>query len=420
MLFGNFVQTEENRLQRFQVGDLLDLPIQAFQFIERIHLINEATGSTNRPPTMLSYRSAVTFASDSPPDVARNIALDGAPLTVATGGIARYTSELTCALAARFPDRQYWLLCDRPFSLPDNDSPNLRTGEPARGFLDRRWWSNGVQREMKRLGIGLFHGTDFSVPYLPLRPSVMTIHDLSPWLYRKWQPDASRIRRRTSALLRARVPTMIITPTEAIRRAAIERFGLGPDRVVAIPLAASGHFRPIVSAPDRPFFLFVGTLEPRKNIAQLIEAWRETRKAHHVDLVIAGRRRDDFPAIAEEPGLRLLGEVQEAELPVLYSNALAVVYPSFYEGFGLPVLEAMQCGAIVVTSRDPAIMEVAGDGALSVDRLIEPLRAIAADPSRFSDLRKRALTRAKHFSWRRTAELTQDVYDEAMRRFHHA
>jgi glycosyltransferase involved in cell wall biosynthesis len=395
------------------------LPIQAFQFIERVHLINEAAGSTNRAPTMLSYRSAVTFASDSPPDVARNIALDGAPLTVATGGIARYTSELTCALARRFPDRQYWLLCDRPFPMPDDYPPNLRSGEPARGFLDRRWWSNGVQREMKRAGIGLFHGTDFVVPYLPLRPSVMTIHDLSPWINRGWQQDASRVRRRTAALLRARVPTVVITPTEAIRGGVIERFGLAPDRVVAIPLAASEHFRPIERIPKRPYFLFVGTLEPRKNISALIEAWRQVRKKHDVDLMIAGRRRHDFPAIVEEPGLRLLGAVPDIELPVLYSNALAVVYPSLYEGFGLPVLEAMQCGTIVVTSRDPAIMEVASDGALCVDDLVEPLREIAADPSRFTGLRNRALARAKLFSWRRAAELTQDVYDEALRRFKH-
>jgi glycosyltransferase involved in cell wall biosynthesis len=369
---------------------------------------------------MLSYRSAVTFASDSPPDVAGNIALDGSPLTVATGGIARYTSELARALAARFPDRHYWLVGDRVFPMPDDCPPNLHSGEPARGFLDRRWWSSGVQREMKRLSVGLFHGTDFSVPYLPLRPSVMTIHDLSPWMNRAWQPNAGRVRRRTSALLRAHVPTMMITPTEAIRCAVIERFGLAADRVVAIPLAASEHFRPIVSIPDRPYFLFVGTLEPRKHISALIDAWRAVRKSRDIDLVIAGRRREDFPAIEEEPGLRLLGAVPDAELPALYSNALAVVYPSLYEGFGLPVLEAMQCGALVVTSRDPAIMEVAGDGALCVSDLIEPLRAIVADPSRFAELRDRALARVKQFSWRRTAELTQDVYDEATHRFHHA
>jgi glycosyltransferase involved in cell wall biosynthesis len=214
---------------------------------------------------------------------------------------------------------------------------------------------------------------------------------------------------------------MIITPTEAIRGAVIEQFGLAPDLVVAIPLAASEHFRPTAcEPPQRPYFLFIGTLEPRKNISALIEAWREVRKKHDVDLMIAGRSRDDFPAIAAEPGMLLLGAVPDGELPELLSNALAVVYPSLYEGFGLPVLEAMQCGAIVVTSRDPAIMEVAGDGALCVTDLIEPLRAIAADSSRFTDLRNRALARAKCFSWRRTAELTQDVYDEAIRRFKHA
>jgi glycosyltransferase involved in cell wall biosynthesis len=190
-------------------------------------------------------------------------------------------------------------------------------------------------------------------------------------------------------------------------------------RPASVDRAVCPLFQPAPGASER-YLLFVGTLEPRKNIAKLIEAWREIRKSNDVDLVIAGRRRDDFPAIAPEPGLRLLGAVPDSELPSLYSNALAVVYPSLYEGFGLPVLEAMQCGAMVVTSRDPAIMEVAGDGGLCVRDLVEPLRAIAADPSKFAPLRDRALARAQLFSWSRTADLTQEIYDQAMRRFRHA
>ncbi len=387
---------------------------------------------------MLSYTSAVI------------IALDATPLTVPTGGVARYTSELARALASRFPENEYWLLSDRPFPMPDPrpahpGSPrrtpsdlhltNLKKGDPPRTFLGRRWWSVGLLREMMRRRADVFHGTDFSTPYVPLRPSVMTVHDLSPWLHEKsrnhldrpWQPASARVRSRTAMLLRLRVPTMVITPTEAIRRSVIERFRLPGTQVVAVPLAASEHFRPIACPPPpTPFFLFVGTLEPRKNISGLIEAWREVRQTHNIDLVIAGRTRPDFPPLAAEPGLRVLGPVPDEDLPELYSTARAVVYPSLYEGFGLPVLEAMQCGAIVVTSRDPAIMEVAGDAAIftavldnanDTHELAATLTSIAEAPHNFAPLRERALRRAKQFSWRRTAELTQEIYAEACRVF---
>src|SRR6059036_1875068 len=126
--------------------------------------------------------------------------------------------------------------------MPESRSGNLHCGEGPRTFVARKWWLWGLEQEMTRRGVELFHGTDFSVPYLPRRPSVMTVHDLSPWLDPAWQSD-SRIRGRTRLLLRAGVAKMVITPSEAIRRAAIERFRLPADRVVAVPLAASEHFR---------------------------------------------------------------------------------------------------------------------------------------------------------------------------------
>ncbi len=103
----------------------------------------------------------------------------------------------------------------------------------------------------------------------------------------------------------------------------------------------------------------------------LLDAWREVKRKYSVDLVIAGRRREDFTAIAPEDGLRLLGETPENTLPPLYSNAIAAVYASDYEGFGLPVLEAMQCGAPVIVSRDPALTEVSGGAALAVSDEVE-------------------------------------------------
>jgi glycosyltransferase involved in cell wall biosynthesis len=351
------------------------------------------------------------------------VALDGTPLTVSTGGIARYTLELARALAEEFPDDRYWLLSDQPLAPLVCRPTNLQIGSLPQTFAERKWWLFGLNREMSRHRVDLFHGTDFSVPYLPRRPSVMTVHDLSPWMDETWQASAKRVRRRTPVLLRLGLARMVITPSEAVRIEAIERFRLRPDRVVAVPLAASPTFRRVQSKPSKPYFLFVGTLEPRKNIGRLIEAWREVRKSHDVDLVLAGRPRTGFPAPAPEAGLRVLGAVPEAELPMLYSGALACVYPSLYEGFGLPVLEAMQCGALVVTSRDPAIMEVAGEAAICVEAtdtraLAEALAAVAGSlkkgsQANFEDLRARAIVRAREFSWQRTARLTRAVYESA-------
>ncbi len=374
------------------------------------------------------------------------IALDGTPLIVSTGGVTRYTLELARALAAEFPQDQYWLLSDQILPPPISFPSNLHIGSPPQTFAERKWWLLGLGREMSRRGVDLFHGTDFSVPYWPRRPSVMTMHDLSPWggkewsreerSRKNWQPDAGRVRRRTPALLRLGLASMVITPSQAVRGEAIGRFGLSPERVVAVPLAASAMFRRVEdrgseAAASKPYFLFVGTLEPRKNIGRLIEAWREVRRSHDVDLVLAGRLRTGFPAPVPEPGLRVLGAVPEADLPALYSGALACVYASLYEGFGLPVLEAMQCGAVVVTSRDPAIMEVSGGesavhsaAALHVDAtdtraLAGALAAVARTPENFADVRERAVTRAAEFTWQRTARRTREVY-EAARGFFHA
>ena len=367
---------------------------------------------------MLSYTSAVT------------IALDATPLTLSTGGVGRYTLELARALAYEHPGDEYWLLSDQPFQPPQGPPANLRIGDVPGTAAEKRWWLWGLNREMDRRRVGLFHGTDFSVPYFSRRPSVMTVHDLSPWLDPAWQPRALRVRRRTPRLFQMGLVTMVITPTESIRQAVIERFRFPQDRAVAVPLAASDLFRPAAwpAAKPRgnPYFLFVGTLEPRKNLARVIEAWREVRRTADVDLLLAGRRRADFPAIPEEPGMRILGEVPDAELPGLYSNALACLYPSLYEGFGLPVLEAMQCGAFVIASRDPAIAEVSGGPAcgavLRVDAvdaaaLAEAMRAVAADPAHFAEYRKKALARAGQFSWQKTARRTREVYDAAARIF---
>lgn len=347
------------------------------------------------------------------------VAIEAASLGLSSGGLARYTGELSLALARCFPGDEFFLLSDQPFRMPDDAPANLKRGGGPRNPAERRWWLWGLAREMRRLAIDLVHGPDFAVPYIPRRPSVLTLHDLSPWMDPRWHHGAKRVRRRTPLLLDLGIATMIITPSETVRRQAIDHFRLQPDRVVAVPEAPAPWLRRVDPPPhQKPYFLFVGTLEPRKNLPMLVDAWREVRKRHAVDLILAGRKRADAPPIAEEPGLLLAGEVPDGKLAELYSGALALVCPSLYEGFGLPVLEAMQCGTAVIASS--AVSEAGGDAAIYADdtaSLAHTMCQAVEQPGWAAERGALSLTRAREFSWERTARLTYDIYLEARRRF---
>src|SRR5260370_9747188 len=234
------------------------------------------------------------------------VAIDATPLTLSSGGLTRYTVELARALLSQFPEDEYLLV--------------------SHG-IERGWWLWGAQREMDRFGADLFHGTNFEAPYLPIRPSVISLHDLSPWMDPSWHHAAERVRRRTPALIKRGTATMLITDSEAVRRQAIGHFRIHAGRIVSVPLAAAARFKPTAGKAERPYFLYVGTLEPRKNIPMLVEAWRPVWNSHGIELVLAGRRRQDFQPLPDEPGLRIVGEVPDEDLPALYSQRLPFVYP---------------------------------------------------------------------------------------------
>jgi glycosyltransferase involved in cell wall biosynthesis len=347
------------------------------------------------------------------------VAIEAGPLGLSSGGLARYTSELSLALARCFPEDEYHLTSDQPFDMPPGAPPNLKRGNGPRSAIERRWWLWGLNRELRRLGADVVHGPDFSVPYLRRRPSVLTLHDLSPWMDRRWHHAAGRVSRRTPLLIKRGIATMVITPAETVRKAALDQFGIRPERIVAVPEAAAPWFQPVKTRPaSPPYFLFVGTLEPRKNIPMLLDAWRQTRRRHPADLLLVGRRRADFPQLPDEPGLRVLGELPDSALSELYSGALAFVYPSLYEGFGLPVLEAMQCGAPVIASS--AILEAGGDAAVYADSardLAVAMDLAASRPQWRAERSAQSLARSREFSWERTARQTHEVYEEAGRRF---
>lgn len=271
-----------------------------------------------------------------------------------------------------------------------------------------RWWSAGLPRLLVRDGYTLFHGTDFAVPYLPRVAAVMTLHDLSPWRPEWREETSARVRRRTPWLLRLGLATMVITPSEAVRREAIARFKLDAARVRAVPHGVDARFRPQPASAHPPYLLTVGTEGKRKNLAVAIEAARAAGSG----LYVIGR--GNWPP--STLGVRYLGPVADDELPQLYAGATAFLFPSHYEGFGLPMLEAMACGTPVIASTDPALREVAGGAALHCD---------AKDPSAWIDairyaqanreeLSVKARSKAAEFTWTHTARLTHEVYEEAL------
>src|ERR1700730_18612409 len=146
------------------------------------------------------------------------VAIEAASLGLSSGGLARYTCELSLALARCFPDDEFFLVSDQPFHMPAGAPFNLKPGGGPRNAVERRWWLWGLTREMSRLGADLVHGPDFAVPYIPRRPSVLTLHDLSPWMDARWHHAAKRVRRRTPVLLDLGVATMVITPGDTVRK----------------------------------------------------------------------------------------------------------------------------------------------------------------------------------------------------------
>ncbi|MFA9273073.1 MAG: glycosyltransferase family 4 protein [Baekduiaceae bacterium] len=358
------------------------------------------------------------------------IGIDARAAAEVPAGRGRYVRELLRALAAlpeaheiRFElwAREIWddpALDDRfawkLVGLPDpfwNVAAGLRAGRSADVFLS---------------------SNSYLTAWFTSCPTAIVVYDLVPFVEgAQAQSRAARIERATirPALRRAAALPCI---SEATRRDLIARFPRTAPIASTIPLAADAALAAPPSLPaghpdlHRPYVLAVGTLEPRKNLERLVAAWLHLpaalREAH--DLALVGPRGWDDGSIlqaAPAAGAQLLGRVSDDELHALYAGAACFVYPSLYEGFGLPVLEAMAAGAPVVTSNVSSIPEVAGDAALLVDPHDVPaiagaIQRVLTEPGLAEDLRARGEAQASRFSWERTARETLALLLSAARR----
>lgn len=366
------------------------------------------------------------------------IGLDGMPLTQLKTGVGTYTFELARALAAHSPHDDFELVSPRPFESTasrETKPANLSLVYSKPNALQRRWWSFGLPAYIRRTSLALFHGTNFEVPLRGNCPTVVTIHDLSLLLHSSTHEARAVLRGRLRLPRMARKATAIITDSESVRREICEHLGVAAEKVFAIPLAPQKEFAPLTpeqTAETRKrlgvedeFILFTGTVEPRKNLMTLIRAFEEVLRTTGLrpQLVIAGKigwKQNELLRNLERSAnkVKLTGYVSDADLRALYSSCRAFVYPSIYEGFGLPPLEAMACGAPVIASAVPSVTPNAARviPATDVHALTRSLLELLTDANARRTLSEAGLKHAAQFSWDKTAMLTREVYQEALAR----
>jgi glycosyltransferase involved in cell wall biosynthesis len=373
------------------------------------------------------------------------VGLDGYPLTEPRTGVGHYTLELARALAIASPSDQFELVSPAAFEPTIVDElnraslANLHSTTAKASSIRGHWWSIGLPLYARRARFDLFHGTNFDVPLWNSRRSVVTIHDLSSLLHPDKHRQRSVRRARVRLPLAIRLAKKIITPTESVKREVCEYFAVNPNKVAAIPLAARRNFQTLVPSQtiairkrlniEDDFLLFVGTLEPRKNLLTLLKALQQilSQTSLRPQLVIAGGEgwlMDEtfsFMDKSEISGrLRLTGYLGDEELCALYSSCRLFIYPSLYEGFGLPPLEAMACGAPVIAGRIPALQETLGQSARLVDpndarELAKNIIELWTDEQQRQKLSSSGKQNAARFSWEQTARMTLEVYREVVR-----
>jgi len=363
------------------------------------------------------------------------IAFDGTSLRPRRTGVGYYTEHLLHHLAARADGDEIVVVSNRDVDTATPLAPHVRVLTAARRVPRLVWMQTGARTALRELGADIAHFTNGIVPIASPVPTVVTIHDMSLRLYPRYHPIRRVLLNAPLVDLAARRADAIVTVSETAKRDIVRLYKLDPSRVHVVHEAAAPSFHRVTAEAELDrvrrryqladrIILYVGTIEPRKNLPQLIEAFAARKRAgdlsHHLVCVgpygwLSRGLEELIQRTRVSHAIHFTGYVPFGDLPALYSLAELFVYPSMYEGFGLPVIEAMACGTPVITGRAAALAEVGGGAVeqverMDVDALGDAMARLARDPQRRAELSANAQARAARFSWQRAADETLNVY----------
>ncbi len=354
------------------------------------------------------------------------IAFDGRTLNSPAGGVRRYVRELFAVMHVAVPAAEVMAIgVSSAVSLPSG----VRAANGAASLPTNLGWSlTGLPLAIRRTRCDVFHAPAYTAPLWGARPLVLTVHDVSYARHPEWYPYRVDPVRQAFYRASARRADRILTDSSFSRDEIIAAFGIDRDRIDVVPLGVSARFTPDPAVAREPFVLHVGDLHPRRNLAMLLDAVIELKRSEpscaSLTLVLAGADRGLLASLTHQARagagvLRYLGQPTDDELIGWYRRAAVFAYPSRYEGFGLPPLEAMACGAPVIASTAASVPEVVGSAArlLAVDDArgwYESIRAVLTNHALAAELSTGGPVRAAQFTWERTARATVDTYTRAI------
>ena len=367
------------------------------------------------------------------------IVFDGTTLTPGRTGVGYYTEHLLQHLAREVVNTgdELVVVSNKPIDTQAPLPPHVRVHDGHRFPIRIGWMQLRAQRALEALQPDVAHFTNGMIPIGSPVATVVTVHDMSLRLYPNCHPVRRLLLNRPLMHVAIRQASSIVTVSNSARRDLLRLHGVAPDRVAVVHEAASPAFRPIADrewlenvraryALPRQFMLYVGTIEPRKNLSRLMSAFADARKAgipHHLVCVGPyGWSSRNLAGHIERLGIQdvvhFTGYVPFEHLPAIYNLGEFFAFPSLYEGFGLPVVEAMACGIPVLTSTTSSLGEIAGDAAETIDpadtdAIANAIVRLASDQDLRRDRAERGLRRARSFSWAQTARDMLAVYHRA-------
>lgn len=357
-------------------------------------------------------------------------------------GYGYFTKEIFFRLAEQHPDDEFFFFFDRPYDpalrFPVNIKPVV-VRPKARHAISFRWWFDvKVTLTLRKVKADVFISPDGFCSLTTRVPQVLVVHDLAFLHYPQFIPKLHLLFYKTQTPKYLKKATIVATVSEFSRQDIMEKYNVAAEKIINVSSAAKPVFKPIdweekeqvkeKYAEGCEYFVFVGGIHPRKNLLNLLKAFSLFKKRQHTNmkLVVVGRLAWDYKSTLEKldtykfrNAVKLLDYLPEEELVKVVAGAYSLIFPSFFEGFGVPVIEAMQCNVPVITSNTSSLPEIGGDAALYADpndpsAIADQMKRLFKDENLRSQLIEKGGANAEKYDWNKSANLMWTAIQRAV------